>query len=90
MVTGLFASRIRDDGTSGNELIRCLVPVIPAQYYKRAKWTSIRDAFLFEWKFEQLLCTAFLFSFVDDISQQHKLSMDEIKFSFFRETILFY
>lgn len=57
MATGLFASRIRDDRTPGNGLVRCLVPVVPAQYYKWAKWTSIRDAFLFEWKSEQLLCT---------------------------------
>lgn len=49
-------SRIRDDRTPGNGLIRCLVPVVLAQYYKRAKWTSIRGAFLFEWKSEQLLC----------------------------------
>lgn len=87
IATGLFASRIHDDRTSGNELIRCLVSVIPAQYYKWAKWTSIRDAFLFEWKFEPVMY-AFLFSFFDDISQRYKLCMDEIKFLFFRETIL--
>lgn len=90
MATGLFALRIRDDRTPGNGLIRRLVPVVPAQYYKWAKWTSIRDAFLFEWKSEQSLCTVpvFPFSIFDDISWRCELCTDEMRFLFFRETIL--